>query len=668
MPEALPTNTGPVEPTVAPFHPRTAIGQGLFMGGGDELEAWVKSKLSGRPYEEVRQEIMKDVRGFAQKYPASAATQEFLGAALPFAASAFIPPLEPLAGARAAGALSNAAKYLAYNPQRPIVSGAKVGLGAGTLGGALSAEPDSRVTGGVIGGLTGGAFGTLFPILSKAAGNIGSFGLRQLTGESEGLAEAEAARKLGEEFRAQGLDVPTLTTNVRQDERLGVPSSLAHYLPSTSEAVIAKSGTPEAAGLARSMLEKQRGATGRIQDKFRDVLRPKSYFAEEEALTKDLRSSAKTMYDEAYAHGEVDDRRIMEALDNPTFKKAYEEARNIAETEASAAKLSGGDPSQFMLKEVYYPKEVKPGIFELELREIPDVRTLDYIKRGLDSIIERGYKGEGMSSAQANALKDLRNQFVKAIDENVPEYAAARSKYAGDLEVRDALRMGMKDFNKLKEEEINSFMANASGAEKEAFRTGAMRYLQDTIFDKPNAAGKILSSNKFNNKLQALFDSPEEYALIKAAMEKEALFYSRASDALAGSRTTPKAEAIERVTNAQPQGGAGDLLGSISRFILHGEDKFSPQVLGKMADMLNTGGPEEVAAVVRAIEKREKQANIGRTAGEAVVKGTIGGTAGGTTTPEITSEASTGDILLNELIDYYNSRNQPESNQPSIIE
>jgi hypothetical protein len=198
-------------------------------------------------------------------------------------------------------------------------------------------------------------------------------------------------------------------------------------------------------------------------------------------------------------------------------------------------------------------------------------------------------------------------------------------------------------------------MANASEAEKEAFRTGAMRYLQDTVFDKPNAAGKILSSNKFNTKLQAMFDKPEEYALIRAAMEKEALFYSRASNALAGSRTTPKAEAIERVTTS-PNSGPGNIVTPIINFLIHGEDKVSPQVLGKMADMLSAGSPTEVAAVVKAIEKREKVANIQRTAKEAAIKGTIGGASGGTATPIVdNSEVSPGDIMVNELMDYYNS-------------
>jgi hypothetical protein len=304
---------------------------------------------------------------------------------------------------------------------------------------------------------------------------------------------------------------------------------------------------------------------------------------------------------------------------------------------------------------LYIPREVKPGIFELELKEIPDVRTLDYVKRGIDSIIDKGFKGDGIGPARASALKGLRNQFVSAIDENVPAYAAARRKYAGDLEVKDALAMGMTNFNKLKHEEITKFMEGASEAEKEAFRTGAMRYLQDTIFDKPNAAGKILSSNKLNTKLQAMFDSPEEYALIKAAMEKEALFYSHASSALAGSRTTPKAEAIERVT-AAPDTGPGNIIGPVIKFLVHGEEKVTPEVMGKMADMLSAGSPTEVAAVVKAIEKREKLQNAKRIASEAAVKGTIAGTSGGTALPLTdSSEVSAGDVILNELSDYYNS-------------
>lgn len=643
----------------APFDARTFFGQGMAMGGGDELEAWVKSKLTGRPYEEERQKAIGKVRSFAAQYPTAAATQEFLGAAVPSVLTSFIPPLESVTAPRMIGALDRLRQGVAFNPANPVLSGAKVGAGYGTVGGALSAEPGSRTEGAVIGGLGGTLFGGGLPILATAGKNIGGFALRNLFGPSERGATNVGTAKLIEEMRNAGLTTDDLMRLSQEDyQRLGIPSMVANYLPSTTEAVVAKAGTQEAGKLAGKLQTQQRGETKRVEQRFKDKLKPKDYFTTADELTSELRTNAKTMYDEAYDFGEVKDPRILEVLNHPKFKAAFEDAKSIASTEAAAAKLRGEDPAKYKLKEVYVPKEVKPGIFEMELKEIPDVRTLDYIKRGIDSVIEKGYKGEGMSSAEANALKNLRKEFVNAIDENVPAYAAARAKYAGDLEVKDALTMGMKDFNKLKQEEITKFLSTASDAEKEAFRTGAMRYLQDTIFDKPNAAGTILRSDKMGNKLQAMFDTPEEYALIKAALEKEALFYSRAGDALAGSRTTPKAEAIQRV-EAAPSTGPGNIVGSIIKFLVHGEDKVSPQVMGKMADMLSAGSPAEVAAVVKAIEKREKAENAKRIAGEVAVKGTIGGTTGGTATPMVdSSEVSAGDVMLNELMDYYNSWKQ----------
>jgi hypothetical protein len=78
-----------------------------------------------------------------------------------------------------------------------------------------------------------------------------------------------------------------------------------------------------------------------------------------------------------------------------------------------------------------------------------------------------------------------------------------------------------------------------------------------------------------------------------------------------------------------------------------------------MADMLSMGTPTEVAAVVKAIEKRETVENAKRIAKESVVKGTIAGTSGGTTMPLTdSSEVSGGDIMLNEFMDYYDSWKQ----------
>jgi hypothetical protein len=644
-----------------PFDARTFFGQGLLMGGGDELEGWVKSKLTGRPYEEERQRAIDKVRSFAQQYPVGAALQEFGGAALPSVAAAFVPPLEAITAPRTVGALNTLRKAVSFNPATPVLSGAKVGLGTGAVGGALAAEPDSRGTGAIYGGLGGTLFGGALPMVATAGRNIYDFGKRNLFGTSERSLSNTAAAKMAEEMRNTGLTSEDLKQFTKEDyDVLGIPSMIANYLPSSAEAVVARAGTAESGKLAGKLQSQQRGQTKRVEERIKDQLKPKDYFSTSDELTTQLRANAKNMYDEAYSFGDVNDPRILEVLNHPKFKAAFEDAKAISSTEAAAAKLRGEDISKYMIKEMYMPKEIKPGIFELELKEIPDVRTLDYIKRGIDSVIEKGYKGEGMSSAEATALKGLRKEFVNAIDENVPAYAAARAKYAGDLEVKDALTMGMKDFNKLKQEEITKFMASASDAEKQAFRTGAIRNLQDTIFDRPNAAGAILRSDKLGSKLKAMFDQPEEYELIKAALEKEALFYSRAGEALSGSRTTPKAEAIKRIEAApQSSEGPGNIVSSTVRFLFQGEDKVSPEVLGKMADMLSKGTPSEVAAVVRAIEKQDAMRNAKRIASEAAVKGTISGTAGGTAMPIVdSSEVSAGDVMLNEIINRYNSLTQ----------
>jgi hypothetical protein len=140
--------------------------------------------------------------------------------------------------------------------------------------------------------------------------------------------------------------------------------------------------------------------------------------------------------------------RILKVLEDDTFKKAFQEAKDIAATEARAAELRGEDVSRFKLLDIYSRDAdgnwVRTG-------ELPDVRTLDYVKRGIDALIDKGYSGEGMSKAKASALRDLKKEYVNVIDDatkvnGTSAYADARRQYAGDIEVLNALRYGKEDF------------------------------------------------------------------------------------------------------------------------------------------------------------------------------------------------------------------------------
>jgi hypothetical protein len=403
-----------------------------------------------------------------------------------------------------------------------------------------------------------------------------------------------------------------------KDRAMNVPSTVANTnaaLADLAEAVAQRTGRGTRQ-VEKTLIEQKAGARERTFAQVRAGLSPGDYYADEARLVKELRDKAKTVYDNAYAFGDVDDPRIVEALKNPQFQAFFNKARSIADTEAMAAKLRGEDPSRYALPEIYKPtgKFTDSGSEILELTKLPDVRTLDYIKRGIDATIDSGFKGQGMSTAEASALRDLRKVFVGAIDENVPAYRDARKAYAGDMEVIDAMRSGMNDFGKLDPEQVVKLVSGMGQAEKEAFRTGVTRNIYGEIMGSAqnrNAANNLINSPETAAKLQPLFDDPAHFRLFKAALERESQLFQQASKILGGSQTAKRqamAESLDEgpgVGQAVVQGALGNFGGALSGLVnrFANSATLTPQVADKLAGMLMSKSPAEVAAVVKFLDE-----------------------------------------------------------------
>jgi hypothetical protein len=261
------------------------------------------------------------------------------------------------------------------------------------------------------------------------------------------------------------------------------------------------------------------------------------------------------------------------------------------------------------------------------LTKLPDVRTLDYIKRGIDATIEAGYKSaQGMSSAEANALKQLRNVYVNAIDEatggaNSP-YLKARQAYSGDMEVLDAMRAGMNDFNKLDHEQVIDMISKMGVAEKDAFRTGVVRDLYSKIMDPSsniNAAQRVIGSPEMQAKLQPLFDSPAKFDMFKSALEREAQLFQQSNRILGGAATGRRTQARERFEEGSGVGTAvadavsGGFWGSLTNMAarLARSATMTDEVAEKVGKLLMSSDPHEVAAAVKLIEQYDVKAAAG---------------------------------------------------------
>lgn len=613
---------------------RAALGQGLGMGWGDEGEAWLRSKLGGVPYEQALKQIRQEYAQYSKEYPITSTAAEFAGGVAPAVGMMFVP------GAQPAGAAQ-----LGTSTMGALAKLAALGGATGAVSGAGSAEEGQRGSGAVSGGTIGTILGVGTPVAMRSATGAARW-LRDRLAPTEASISRRAGEKMTQAMRESNLTPQQIEQLAARDRAMGVPSVVANVdnaMADLAEAVAQRTGKGTRR-VEKTLTQQKTGARERTYQQVRKGLQPGDYYADEERLVKELRGKAKDIYDDAYAHGDVDDPRIVEVLKNPRFQEFFNKARGIAETEGQAAKLRGEDPSRFALPELYKPtgKFTDSGAEILELTKLPDVRTLDYIKRGIDATIESGFKGQGLSKAEASALRDLRREFVNAIDENVPAYKAARQAYAGDLEVIDAMRAGMNDFKKLDHEQVIKLVSGMGDAEKDAFRTGVARDLYAKIMEPAqnrNAAANIINSPETVAKLQPLFDNASQFRLFQTALTREAQLFQQADKILGGSQTAKRGmmkESLEEgpgvgdaiaTAVAGPGGFASGLLNITLKSLRN--KTITPQVADKLSDMLMAKDPHEVAAVVKFLEQHAASEAPRAVKATAAERGAV---MGGTTT------------------------------------
>lgn len=598
-----------------------AVGQGLGLGFGDEAIARVRSKMEGRPYDEVVAEEREAYQRFQEKHPFAALGTELASGIVPTIGMAMIPGAGTPGAVMGAGRMGMAASKLAqYMPKfmaGPMGKAAGTAGATGAVAGAGSATEGERGMGAVEGGATGAVLG---PMVAKGIqlGGQGISAIKNAIRPSPNAVDQRATNKVLEAMGRDEMDPAALKAKMLADQKLGVNSTIMDATPSLStlgEAVVTRPGAGRKI-LGQGLNERLEGGREAVGARaIKDIAKGVDYTAQEDKMIGTLRANANNLYDKAYAQGSVDDTRILKVLEDDTFKKAFKEAQAISGKEARAAELRGEDPTRFKLNDIY---DLDKDGNMISVGKIPDVRTLDYIKRGIDALIDKGYKGEGMGKAEANALKDLRKAYISVIDENVPEYAAARAKYAGDMEVLDALRLGRTDYlsPKMLPAQAKKLVDGMSEAERDALRAGAAQSILSKIMDAPqqiNAAQRIIGAPATRKRLEALFKDPKEYEVFEAALQRESELFRNAQDIVRGSRTANKTEALKDLKAGNgifdiageavdvAAGSPGSVVGRVLKY-LQARTTLDEKTAGEVAKMLRSGTAQEVDDTLKRLE------------------------------------------------------------------
>lgn len=650
---------------------RAAIGQGLGMGWGDEAEAWLRSKLGQGSYPELLSQIRSQQAQYSKEYPLTAGAAELGGGILPGLALMAVP------GGQVAGGSA-----LARLAARPVVQGIGTGAATGAITGAGQATEGERGAGAMIGGTIGTALGAAIPVASRVGGGAKEWLMERLA-PSQAQAKEKAAQRMTEAMVEAGIKPSDITAQMQKDIALGVPSTIANVNPalaSLAENIAQRTG--KGTSTVEDVLgSQQAGAKERVYQQLSGRLKPKDYFGEEDRLINELKSKAGPAYQKAYAVGQVDDPQIQAMLNIPHYKSAWNTARSIAEADYAAAKAKAiregteVDPKDFLLQKIYR-EDVDPNTGEKVLTstgEIPDVRTLDYMKRAMDAQIRTGYKSDNAAVlANTKSMQDLRDALRDRTKDVVPEYAAALQSYKGDKEILDSLQNGYNAFKNMAPEQVTKLTSSMSDAEKDAFRTGVVRHIYDKIFTPARNinAGALLNSQTMQDKLKPLFDNPGEYNLFKAAVTRESQLFQQANKILAGSQTGKRTAMRERfeignetsdaVRDMITGGFMSSLTGMVNRALY--KSTMTEEMADRLSKMLMSSDPRQVAATVNILENYAAKAGPKEARTKAMESGAITGATVSAQPPAIVREENIPDIEHDILKEpsYYTNANIEE--------
>lgn len=323
-------------------------------------------------------------------------------------------------------------------------------------------------------------------------------------------------RRVEDAIRREGMDPVEAALEIKRDHRRGVPSMLLDVDAPGVQALTEHSltfGAKDAGDALDALRERHEGARERVNDRINDTLKPDPYFDQENTFLQRVSRDARTkLFQPVYDKypGLPQDEVLNQIIATPEGQKAL----------AWAWRFYTNQPGKTV------GKENAAGLVQR-----PSLEFYDYIRKGFDRLVDREERSGPTEFSEL--LRDMRQTFTDRLDELAPkEYKAAREEYAGDLEIRDALRNGRR-FDKLQPEQLEKMAQSMTFSEKDAYRTGMAQRLYEMLGESStdlNAAQKIAGSPALMDRIAPFVDSPKQFQIFQAALEKEAEMFRTEKD------------------------------------------------------------------------------------------------------------------------------------------
>ncbi len=523
---------------------------------------------------------------------------------------------------------------------RSLLGATKAAAKTGAIGGAAYGFNtgdgiNNRLAGAGIGGLAGGAFGAALPTLFNAASRPVQAAVNYLRPDS-GLGGQLVARSLLQD----GISPRNAGAAMDAARARGVPLTLADLGENTRGLAGAVSRQPgRARTLAREAVTTRQAEQGeRVQSALERDLGPTGYVPQ---MSDDLRAQARAaagpLYDKAYAAPAISSPELESILATPAGKQALARARTIAANERK-------DPSKlgFALDAdggvVLSPDmTIAPtGEVVREAQRAPAYtpETLDYVKRGLDDVLEsrRDIVTRRLPTDEdTRAVSGVRQSFVSELDRLNPDYKAARAAYQGPARAAQSLEVGRKAIG-ASADDIARMTNGMSDVDRAQFALGHRSALSEMLakrVDGSNKAAALVGSPRKRDALAEAYGSTGNVPRFGQTLDDENAAYQTYHAITGGSPTANRladdasiadgallqdvtGSVIKGVANGGITGGIAELLGRARDVGKFGAGKTGERARESAGSLLFEQSPTAVADALRNARQIELQQRVAR--------------------------------------------------------
>lgn len=516
-----------------------------------------------------------------------------------------------------------------------VKNAAKWGAGLGAISGFGSGDGavDSLVRSGV-GGLAGGTFGAVLPIATQMGGRIYDGARRLFAPNTENLSR----QIVGDAIAADGTAPAAVAERLVSAAGRGTPLAIADTGENVRSLAASVSRRPGPARTAVRefadirQVEQPDRVLGAIENNLGPIANMRS---QSDSLIQEGRAAAAPLYDEAYSLPARTSENLQEILQTPAGRQALARARTIAANERrDPTALGFGVDDQG----------------EVVLSRVPTAQTLDYVKRGLDDIIEQGrdpVTRRLVLDEAGRAINDVRASLIREADALYPPYAAARQAYAGPAAAEDALQMGRSMLNS-SADEIEAAVTRMEPRELEQFALGFRTAMADNVGragDGADQARRLLGTPRKRAAISQVFGGDENLSRFIATLRDEQATNATYRSVMGGSQTAERMAAdaqtsdmgiLEAASGAAIRGATtpvtllGDALKSLGEVGRFGVGEAGDQTRQGVAALLTETDPAVLQVLAKAVKdattrqrltmrnRNMVSGNVGTNLGEAV--------------------------------------------------